>query len=69
MHPVQSTEAIQWAERQHQELVALAERDQLGRTLHQRPEVPNAHTIDVTALVMRLAVVVVLAAVVAAAGI
>jgi hypothetical protein len=60
MHPVQATETIQWAEQQHQDLVAHAERNQLGRTLHQWPATPNSVPITMTALAVVLVMMVLL---------
>lgn len=70
MHPVQAREAIACAERQHRELLARAERDQLARSLHQWPAMPNkatigpiAHPLGLAAVVMLLMVFVVVASV------
>ena len=60
MHPVQATETIHWAERQHQDLVVRAERDQLVRSLHQRQATPNKTTIGPIAHRLRLAAVAIL---------
>jgi hypothetical protein len=60
MHPVQATETIQWAEKQHQDLVAHAERGQLARSLHRWPATPNFVTSDQIAVPMRVAAAIML---------
>ena len=60
MHPVQATETIQWAEKQHQDLVAHAERGQLARSLHQWPATPNFVPIGMTSLAVVLVMMIVL---------
>jgi hypothetical protein len=57
MHPVQATETIQWAEKQHQDLVVRAERDQLVRSLHQRQATPSTIRIGQLVHPMRFAAV------------
>ena len=60
MHPVQAEEAFFCAERQHQEHLTRAERDQLVRSLHQRPATANGATIGAIAHSIRIAAVVML---------